>query len=122
METFMENTFEFREAKIVGDDERAGVGVMGGLRGLDVLREGGMGNVFGNEGRGITSVEEGLGAIMAAVCESIARGYNGRTITIFTNSQAALKALESVTVKSKLVLKCLELVMQLSSTGMCAGA
>ena len=33
--------------------------------------------------------------------ESIARGYNGRTITIFTDSQAAFKALESVTVKSK---------------------
>ena len=39
-------------------------------------------------------------AIKAAVHESIARGYNGRTITIFTDNQAALKALESVTVKS----------------------
>jgi hypothetical protein len=37
---------------------------------------------------------------MAAIHESIARGYNGRTITIFTDSQAALKALELVTVKS----------------------
>ena len=35
--------------------------------------------------------------IMAAIRESITRGYNGRTITIFTDSQAALKALESVT-------------------------
>jgi hypothetical protein len=47
-------------------------------------------------------------ARMAAICESIARGYNGRTSTIFTESQAALKALESVTVKSKSVLKCVE--------------
>jgi len=47
-------------------------------------------------------------AIMSAVRESIARGYNGRTITIFTDSQTALKALKSVTVKSKLVLECLE--------------
>ena len=39
-------------------------------------------------------------AIMAAIRESIATGYNGRTIAIFTDSQAALKALESVTVKS----------------------
>ena len=46
-------------------------------------------------------------AIMAAIRESIARGYSGRTITIFIDSQAALKALESVTVKSKLVLECL---------------
>ena len=45
--------------------------------------------------------------IMAAIRESMARGYNGRTFTIFTDSQAALKALESVTVKSKLVLECL---------------
>ena len=46
--------------------------------------------------------------IMAAVRGNIARGYNGRTITIFTDSQAALKALESVTVKFKLVLECLD--------------
>ena len=45
--------------------------------------------------------------IMATIRESIARGYNGRKIMIFTESQAALKALESVTIKSKLVLKCL---------------
>ena len=45
---------------------------------------------------------------MATVSESIAKSYNGRTITIFTDSQAAFKALESVTVKSKLVLECLQ--------------
>ena len=45
--------------------------------------------------------------------ESIARGYNGRTITIFTDSQAALKALELVTVKSKLVLECLECLSEM---------
>jgi hypothetical protein len=43
------------------------------------------------------------------------RGYSGWKIRIFTDSHAALKALESVTVKSKLVLECLgclnELVM-----------
>ena len=33
-------------------------------------------------------------AIMAAIHKSIARGYKGRTITIFTDSQAALKVLE----------------------------
>ena len=38
-------------------------------------------------------------SIMVSICESIVSGYNGRTITIFTDSQAALKALESVTVK-----------------------
>ena len=43
-------------------------------------------------------------AIMAAIRESITRGYNGSKITIFTDSQGALKALELVTVKSKLVL------------------
>ena len=36
---------------------------MGGLRGLDGLREEGTGNLFGDEGRGITSVEEGLGEV-----------------------------------------------------------
>jgi Ribonuclease HI len=52
---------------------------------------------------------------MAAVRESIARGYNSRTITIFTASQAALKALESVTLKSKLVLECLECLNELAT-------
>ena len=44
---------------------------------------------------------------MGSIRDSIARGYNGRTITIFNDSQAALKALQSVTAKSKLVLECL---------------
>ena len=35
METFPEDTFKFLKARIVGGDEGAGVGVMGGLRGLD---------------------------------------------------------------------------------------
>ena len=47
METFTEDTFEFRKARIVGGDERAEVGVMGGLRGLDGLRVEGTGNLFG---------------------------------------------------------------------------
>ena len=51
---------------------------------------------------------------MTAIRESIARDYNCRTITIFTDSQAALKALESVTVKSKLVLECLEWLSELA--------
>ena len=50
VETFTEDTFEFREARIVGGDEGAGVRVMGGLRGLDVMREEGTGNLLGNEG------------------------------------------------------------------------
>ena len=35
----MEDTFEFREARIVGGDEGARVGVMGRLRVLDGMRE-----------------------------------------------------------------------------------
>jgi len=54
-------------------------------------------------------------AIIAAIHESIMGGYNGRKITIFTDSQAALKALESVTVKSTLVLKCLECLNELAT-------
>ena len=53
-------------------------------------------------------------AIMA-IRESVLRGYKGRTITIFNDSQAALKALESVTVKSKLVLKCLGFLNELAT-------
>ena len=41
METFTEDTFEFRKARIVDGDEGAEVGVMGGLRGFDGLRVGG---------------------------------------------------------------------------------
>ena len=35
METFTEDMFEFQEARVVGGDEGARVGVMGGLRVLD---------------------------------------------------------------------------------------
>ena len=71
METFTEDMFEFWEARIVGGDEGAGVGVMGGLKGLDVMREEGSGNLLGNEGRGITSVEEGLGEVSGVGVEVI---------------------------------------------------
>jgi RNase H. len=70
-------------------------GVIGGKAGL-VFSLGALATVFQAE----------VLAIMASIRESIARGYNGRIITIFTDSQAALKALESLTVKSKLVLEC----------------
>ena len=36
---------------------------MGGLKGLDGMREEGMGNMLGDEGSGITSVGEGLGKV-----------------------------------------------------------
>ena len=36
---------------------------MGGLRGLDGMREEGTVNLLGNEGRGITSGEEGLSEV-----------------------------------------------------------
>ena len=35
METFTEDAFEFRKARVVGGDEGAMVGVMGGLMGID---------------------------------------------------------------------------------------
>ena len=35
VETFTEDTFEFRKARIVGGDEGADVGVIGGLRELE---------------------------------------------------------------------------------------
>ena len=50
VEIFTEDTFEFWEAKIVGGDERVGVGVMCGLRGLDGMRKEGTENLFGDEG------------------------------------------------------------------------
>jgi Ribonuclease HI len=52
---------------------------------------------------------------MASIPESIVRGYNGRTTTIFAHSQAALKALESVAVRSKSVLECLEFLNELAT-------
>ena len=44
---------------------------MGGLRGLDDLREEGTGNLLGDEGRGITSVEEGLSEVSGVGVEVI---------------------------------------------------
>ena len=54
-------------------------------------------------------------SIMAAIPESIAKGYSGKTLTIFTDSQVAMKAPESVTVKSKFVLECLECLSELAT-------
>ena len=56
----MKKRDEFRKAWIVGGDEGAEVGVVGGLSGLDCLRVEGTGNLFGDEGRGISSCEEGM--------------------------------------------------------------
>ena len=50
METFSENAFEFREARIVVGDKGAGVLVMGGLREPGGMRKEGTGNLFGNKG------------------------------------------------------------------------
>jgi len=73
------------------------------------------GGVFGHKIGLVFSLGAFATFFQAAVCESIMRGYNGGTITIFTDSQAALKALESGTVKSKLVLKCLECLSELAT-------
>ena len=43
----------------------------GWVGGLDGLRVEGTGNLFGDEGRGITSVEEGLGAVSGVGAEVI---------------------------------------------------
>ena len=61
MEIFMEDMFQFWEARIVGDDEGTGIGVMVRLKGHDGMREEGTKNLRGDERREITSVEEGLG-------------------------------------------------------------
>ena len=63
METFTKDMFELRKARIVDCDEGAELGVKGGLRGLDGLRVKGTGNLLGDKGRGITSIEEGLGEV-----------------------------------------------------------
>ena len=81
-----------------------GGGVFGSKKGL-VISLGAFATVFKTE----------VFVIIAAVRESVARGYNGRTITIFTDSQAALKGLESVTVRSKLVLECLGCLDELAT-------
>ena len=82
----------------------SGGGVFGGKTGL-IFSLGAVATVFQAE----------VFTIMAAVHESIARGYNGRTITIFTDSQTALKAQDSVAVNCKLVLECLECLSELAT-------
>jgi len=71
VETFTEGTFVFRNARMVGGDEGAEIGVMGGLRRLDGLRVEGTGNLLGDVGRGITSFEEGLGEVSGVGVEVI---------------------------------------------------
>ena len=53
METSSKDTFEIGEARVVCGDKGAGAGIMGGLGGSDSM-------VFGYEGWGINSGEEGL--------------------------------------------------------------
>ena len=62
MKAFSKGMLEFREARIVCGNKGAGV-VMGGLEGPDGMRIEVMGNLFGFEGGGIISGEEGLGKV-----------------------------------------------------------
>ena len=71
MKTFTEDPFEFQEARIVGGDEGAGIGVMVGLKGHDGMREEGKAKLRGDERREITSVEEGLGEVSGVGVEII---------------------------------------------------
>ena len=59
MET-SKDAFKFREARIVGGDKGAGIGDVDGLGGLDGMKKG-MVNLFGYEGWGIISGEDGFG-------------------------------------------------------------
>ena len=85
-----------------------------------------VGGVFGGEaglvfslGAFATVFQAEVFAIIASIRESNTKGYIGKTITIFTDSQAALKALESVTVRSKLILECLGCLDELVTHNWC---
>jgi ribonuclease HI len=52
--------------------------------------------------------------IMAHVMEDIENGFTGRNIYIFSNSQAAIKALDSFQINSKLVWDCHQSLVKLA--------
>jgi hypothetical protein len=54
-------------------------------------------------------------AIMQCACENIRRAYKNKQILIFSDSQAALKALNSPKVTSALVAECLDALSMLAS-------
>jgi len=65
--------------------------------------EGGTSFTFGLH---ITSFQAGISIIQACLMENVEYGYKGRNIYILPNSQAAIKALDSFQVNSKLVWDC----------------
>jgi ribonuclease HI len=65
-------------------------------------------------GRYPTVFQAEVYAILCCVSVNLERGYKGRPIYIFTDSQAAIKALSSCKVGSGLVWECLQLLTELA--------
>lgn len=67
---------------------------------------------FGLEDR-VTVYQSEVFTIEQCGLKNLWEGYLDRHITIFSDSQAALKALESSTINSKLVTECLQVFQKL---------
>jgi ribonuclease HI len=65
-------------------------------------------------GRHATVFQADVYAIIYCLLENIKRSYCNKRICIFSHSQAALKALNSFLIKSKLVWNCLQLLLELA--------
>ena len=66
-------------------------------------------------GKFATVFQTEIYAILQCACENIRRAYKNKRILIFSDSQAALKALSSPKVTSGLVAECLDAVFALAS-------
>jgi len=66
-------------------------------------------------GKFATVFQTAIYAILQCACENIRRAYKNKQILIFSDSQAALKALSSPKVTSGLVAECLDAVFALAS-------
>jgi ribonuclease HI len=91
------------------DGSRAGSGTGSGIHGIRPERSfsfslGKFATVFQNE----------IYAILQCACENIRRAYRNKRILIFSDSQAALKALNSPKVASRLVVECTDALSALA--------
>jgi len=72
-------------------------------------------NIFGSLGAYVTVFQAEVLAITNCLQLNIEKGYHGKRILVFSDSQAALMALNSFQVNSKIVLECRNLLNELAT-------
>jgi hypothetical protein len=88
------------------DGSRTGSGTGSGIRGLRPNS-----SLSFPLGKFATVFQTEIYAILQCVCENIRRAYRNKRILIISDSQAAIKALSGPKVTSRLVVECLDALL-----------